>query len=392
MLCTGGGVVYASSRIKTVISDHYSSLDDPSLSTTILYNVLSFLPSILVVLMNAVLTATIWYCERLALYSTVTDLQAAVARNLTLAMVINTALVAIPIHLNDWYGPKGLVVEVYNIMISNALVSPLMYLLSPGGIVKWIRVKLAVRQGNSCMLTQQEANELFEATGINMPNLCAGLMKTYLLSIMYAPLLPVGLFIGLVAIFLQYWTNKYMLLRRHCRPVRLSDELDEVMLRFVALGCVAYAASTCYFFYDLDSDLYLPGAVGCGIAGVYVCFPVHSLTKRLLKRKNTGATGETMKSYEAAAVDFYTDYDRANPVTAQEGTEWWVNLITRLKGTAQPRPAPSTTLRKFAKEKVPRAKQYTKQKLGDKSASRLKSTESTLVSFDQRRVKGQASV
>ena len=177
----------------------------------------------------------------------------------------------------------------------------------------WRRLKLrrAIGQTHKCTLTQQEANALSEELPMNMPNLCAGLMKTYLLSLMYAPVLPVGLLIGLVAAFLQYWVNKYMLLRRHSRPVHLSDELDEVMLQFIALGCAAYAASTYYFYYDLDYDLFLPGAIACGLVAFYICTPFQRMLKICLRKQllvtNVASLSETTKTYDESAVDFFTD-------------------------------------------------------------------------------------
>ena len=334
-LCVGGGVVYLSSYIKGQVYDAYQDIKDPSLGQTLGFNILSFLPSMIVALMNVVLTAVIWYCERQSLYTTITDMQATVTRNLTLAMFINTALVAIPIHLNDWYGPHGLVVEIYNIMISNAILPPLLHLFSPKAGWKWLLLRRATRQGEKCMLTQQEAHTLSEDLPINMPNLCAGLMKTYLLSLMYAPVLPLGLLLGVAAALLQYWVTKYMLLRRHSRPVRLSDELDGVMLRFIALGGAAYAASTCYFFYDLRTSLFLPGAIGCGLVLVYFFTPLQRVLKLCLRNQlivNVAVLSETPKTYEESAVDFVTDYDRANPATTEEGHRWWMEQITKKQG------------------------------------------------------------
>jgi len=386
VLCVGAAVVYFSSYIKatsiqSLIAEHYKSLDSPSTGTTLGYNILSFLPSVIVVIMNVVLTATIWYCERLSLYPTITDMQAAVARNLTLAMVINTALVAIPIHLNDWYGPHGLLVEVYSIMISNALLSPMLYLISPAGLVRWIQRRQAVGEGSKCMLTQQEANSLMEDLPINMPNLSAGLMKTFLLSLMYAPVLPFGLVIGFVGTLLQYWVNKYMLLRRHCRPVRLSDELDEVMLQFVPLSCGAYAVSTCYFYYDLSSALYLPGAIGCCIVLVYLLSPLRTIVKRLLRKStpSLASLSETTKSYEDSAIDFFTDYDRANPVTTEEGNKWWVQLVSKHKGADFAPAARCLTqpgnLHRFAKDRVPRPKLHQSTKIRSEGENIAKSAD-----------------
>ena len=356
--------------MKTRIADKFAEVESPSSGEVLGYNIMSFLPSILVVLINFILTTAIWAFERVSLYTTVTDMQAAVARNLALAQFINTALIAIPIHLNDWYGPHGLVVEMYNIMISNAIVAPLIYLLSPAALVKKIRMKLAQRKGERSLLTQQEANVLGEAIPVNMPALCASMMKTVLLSLMYAPLLPIGVLIGIVALGIQYWVSKYMLLRRHRRPVRLSDELDDVMLRLIPIGCAAYAAANFYFFYDLNTDAVIPGAIGCGLVFLYITTPIGKTFKAWVKlslaRKTLVHNEENQKSYEESAVDFFQDYDRENPVTAQAGAKWWMDLITHHKGSEAAQAvaplADKGSLRSFVKGKVPLAKTYKQQK------------------------------
>lgn len=366
VLLAGAAAVYFSSQMKTMISDRFAELESPSKGEVLAFNVMSFLPSIIVVLVNIILTRTIWIFERISLYSTITDMQAAVTRNLALAQFINTALVAIPIHWLDWYGRHGLVVEIYNVMISNAIVGPLLYLASPASLVRKLRFKLARRKADRCLLSQLEANELHEALQVDMPALCAGMMKTCSLSLMYAPVLPIGLAIGVVALGMQYWASKYMLLRRHRRPVRLSDELDQVMLFLLPYGCAAYAAANFYFFYDLSSPAVIPGAVGCGLVFLYLFTPIKKMLKVWVKKSITKKAmievADTQKTYEESAVDFFQDYDRENPVTAQDGAKWWIDLINHQKGEEAGQVAGAiasgTSLRSFAKAKAPVAKTY----------------------------------
>jgi len=370
VLLAGAAAVYFSSQMKSTISDRFAEIENPSKGQVLAFNVMSLLPSIIVVLVNIILTLTIWTFERISLYSTTTDLQAAVTRNLALAQFINTALVAIPIHWKDWYGRHGLVVEIYNVMISNAVVGPLLYLLSPVSLYKKLKFRLARSKADRCLLSQLEANVLHEAPPVDMPALCAGMMKTCCLSLMYAPLLPIGLAIGTAALILQYWASKYMLLRRHKRPVRLSDELDEIMLSLLPYGIAAYAATNFYFFYDLSSLALIPGAVGCGLVFLYLFTPIKKMlkvwVKRSISKKAMIEAEETPKTYEESVVDFFQDYDRENPVTAAEGRKWWLELINRQKGEEAAQVAGAiaggASLRSFAKAKGPVAKTYINQK------------------------------
>jgi len=41
------------------------------------------------------------------------------------------------------------------------------------------------------------------------------LYKTYIIAMVYAPLLPVSFVVGIFAVILHYWTDKYLILRRY---------------------------------------------------------------------------------------------------------------------------------------------------------------------------------
>jgi hypothetical protein len=63
----------------------------------------------------------------------------------------------------------------------------------------------------------------------------ASIMKTMMMTMFYAPLVPVIIPISMLAIFIMYWNEKYRLLRRHKRPEQMGNNLISHMIDFLTL-------------------------------------------------------------------------------------------------------------------------------------------------------------
>ena len=66
---------------------------------------------------------------------------------MTWAMFINTAIIVMIVYRNSWYGSDALIVEVYNIIIANAILTPLIYVLDVENIVRKVRQWWERRKG-----------------------------------------------------------------------------------------------------------------------------------------------------------------------------------------------------------------------------------------------------
>ena len=65
---------------------------------------------------------------------------------------------------------------------------------------------------------------------------------------------------------------------------------------------------------------------------IYICFPFSILCNSVVKVNFEGRRSMLLKEkYEDIAVNFIDDYDRANPVTTNEGWEWISELLERKK-------------------------------------------------------------
>jgi hypothetical protein len=153
-------------------------------------------------------------------------------------------------------------------------------------------------------------------------------MKTILISAMYASILPIGIPLAFVAIFISYWVDKTILLRRHQRPNWMSSELSDVMGQIMPWAIFIYAAFMYMFFNLLDIQVLLCFIILL-IMLAYLITPVDTSVKYLCKSESATDYAEMFmdKPFEDAQLDFLEDYDRENPITQIEAWKAYIEML-----------------------------------------------------------------
>ena len=64
----------------------------------------------------------------------------------------------------------------------------------------------------------------------------ASLMKTYLLTMFYGPIIPIAYPIAAVSFIIEYWVDKLILLRRTPRPETIGKYLVRNIIRLLPIG------------------------------------------------------------------------------------------------------------------------------------------------------------
>ena len=303
----------------------------------VLYSLMGLCPAMGVVVINMMLSRIIRFFTKYEKHTTNTHYDTSVAAKLTIALFLNSALVPFVVNWDDFYSSHGLAKQLNYIMLANALFYPVAYVFNPHWLIRWSCGRLEVRKRQRCMLTQLEANKLLEGRHLDMPQRYASLLKTYLLTVVYAPMLPLAFLFGALALVIQYWQDKVMLLRYIARPEMLSHVLGNSMLRVIPLGAVMYAFANWIFFYNLQPASRVPGVVGIVTSVAWLVLPWKKLAKllRMCKSRvlpNIFDLSESDKAYEEVAVYFPDDYDRCNPLTLAEGNQTWLDLIRSKRG------------------------------------------------------------
>jgi hypothetical protein len=210
--------------------------------TSALIQVSSFLPSVGVIFINVVLGQVIRKLTAFELHSTLSEPHASVAVKLTGALCVNTGLIVLIVNYDwrkSWFVPGGLVTDITYIMLSNAVLTPLASLLSPSYLGRLWSRKFA-----ASTLTQTEANLVFEGPLMDLAKKYANTLKTLTVALAFSPVAPVCLPIALCGMVLDYWTDKYLLLRRFSRPGRVSPSLSQTLAGTLPTTVLIYAAST----------------------------------------------------------------------------------------------------------------------------------------------------
>ena len=110
-------------------------------------------PSVILTLLNILLSRTIKFFTKFEKFDSITAYNTAVSCKMTTALFIDTAIIVFMVYRDNWYGGDALIVEVYNIIIANAILTPVFYLLDLEHIILKFRQWGEQRKGRS-RLTQ----------------------------------------------------------------------------------------------------------------------------------------------------------------------------------------------------------------------------------------------
>jgi hypothetical protein len=327
-------VVYGCSYYQDQQADNSS--DDNTLEHEWKIRLNSMWPSVVIVHINFILGRAIRYFSSMESHQTFTMYNLSVATKLTVAQCVNTALITMIVNLDRddrWFKSGGLVADMTFVLISNAFIQPIMYLFSPMYMLKLIKMRSAEKNP---LLNQAEANLIWEGPEVDMAQRYANLMKTLIVTLAYAPILPMGILISLAGLIFEYWIEKYLLIRRHKTPARLSGALAEAMGACVSWAILIYAIMNYVFMVELNKDDSLAALVWMIIVIGYFVLPINWLTKAFDKENIDHF--EHNEPYENACLKFVDDYDRNNPITASQAAKEYAVYLNKRLATDESKP------------------------------------------------------
>ena len=305
----------------------------------------SILSSFVVIILNIALSQLIRLYSKHEMHHTWSNYSLSVGNKLVLAMFLNTAIIPLVINYDCktmWFDSGDLAVNIFWIQVANALVTPLIYLASPLYQFRRLRRWIAIKRGLE-NLSQQEANLLYEGPEVDLADCFADIIKSCLVAIFYAPLVPVGPLLAILGIVFKAAVFKYMLIHVHKRPRNQSHtlalEVSKWMRRFPGF----YSIGILVFFYNLVPAMQMPMVVVVCLVWVYnCCFFEHLIDSRFkdqsLEVLNTLHKGNDKENdYFKRMPEFYTvrcmqDYERENPVTQGKGWKKWYEMIDEIRG------------------------------------------------------------
>ena len=290
---------------------------------------ISVWPSIIIIMINFILARSTRFSTSFERPHSVTAYNISVALKLTFAMFFNTAVIALIVNFDwrkDWFVPGGLATDATYILISNAIVSPLLYFFSPMVCLHRMRMRKVEK---APYISQHDANILMEDPAVDMAQRFANICKTILLTFCYAPLVPVAFLFSACAIFFEYWVFKYLLLRRHSWPKKLSGDLAKAVFNIIPLSVLLYAVMNFVYMNYLNPDQSELAFIWMLVMIGYNFLPLEIFTTFCIKKDVSIWELTSSEKYEEMALTFVEDYDKLNPITASEGHKRYAELMLK---------------------------------------------------------------
>lgn len=158
--------------------------------------------------------------------------------------------------------------------VFNAFFSPLVYLINPEYIMRWIRVKLNYGRKD---MTQQEANSLMEYPDYDLGKRYAEVMKVMWFTMLYTWLVPIAPIISFFGLALYYLVDKFVLLRRCSVKQSISINLSRKIFKLLEISLLLQPAGEILFDLQLRQYLSVSSIAMLGVALMYLLLPADKL-------------------------------------------------------------------------------------------------------------------
>ncbi|CAD8187904.1 unnamed protein product [Paramecium octaurelia] len=119
-----------------------------------------------------------------------------------------------------------------------------------------------------------------------------------------------------------YWIEKILLLRRDSKPLPTGSDMAQAMVEFyIDLVILIYSLGNCVWEYTVFNTMHWSTWISFIICSIFYLLPKERVLEFILK---IGIDNATEESYDAKSPTFLDDYDRRNPVTAEEAKRIWI--------------------------------------------------------------------
>ena len=248
---------------------------------------------------------------------------------LTLFTFITSSI--IPLASNYIYNNGDCDLLVTNMLImflSNSFVTPIMWTLNfKYFLKKLIQFILERKKNHYC--TQKELNNLYELPDMKISYKYSYLAKTLLMSFLYIPIFPLGIFISLLGFILGYFLEKYNFVKMYKRPEMLNSNLCEFYTNYFVLNFFMLGLGNYLFTSDNNDDDFWSLFI-INLFGILLIIPYNQiLACDFIGVKESQL--KNAKTYDEEYFNFYNDYERSNPMTKKEGMKRFIYKLKEKK-------------------------------------------------------------
>ena len=226
--------------LKRVLKTEQEGDIDQYLSLT-----LSFVGSTVVALINTILGIIIRKFATYESHSTKTQFFISVTWNLTRAFFMNMCVATflsnlVTIGIRQFIKPyevniENLVNDIFFLFITNSYMSSIFnYFDIMWGYRLWQRYRIE-KDGDKCVIPQCEVNCLYEGHPVDIALRYANILKTVFFTALYAPFIPLGYLFSIIGLIINFWVDKYLLIRRYVCENKISYKLPKFVMKFMKM-------------------------------------------------------------------------------------------------------------------------------------------------------------
>ena len=220
-----------------------------------------------------------------------------------------------------------LISNMIMMFLANSIVTPLVWTFSPAYYVKKLQIYLIEKNENPNLYhnrNQKELNKLYELSDMNISYKYSYIAKTLLMTFLYVSIFPFGVLISLGGFFFCFFLEKYNYINYYKRPEMLNNTLFFFYVNNFVFFLFFLGVGDCIFLskiYDVNGWSY----ANIIFLAILIIVPFQFfLNYDFIGFKESEIN---QLSFDDLFLDFYTDYERANPMTKKEGIK---NYITQL--------------------------------------------------------------
>lgn len=181
-----------------------------------------------------------------------------------------------------WYAPGGLAETAFYLQLFNVILPNVIAYVDVLGRLRRKHLALHAR-------TQIMMDVSVDPPDFILATKYAAQCKTVALAMVYGPILPVSYALALFALFVTYFTDKILALKRCKKPVRQQNQATERVVLFMNVMALVQCVFSGFLFYDLR----FPGYV-LACAAVWILYQALPLNKWLgIERDATTEDGGT---------------------------------------------------------------------------------------------------
>ena len=203
-------------------------------------------------------------------------------RKLVLVFFANSALVTLALYYFRFSVGKmqGVALAVFYLLLSTLVLNPFLTVVDPfyfyllyqrSSAEKMLKAKEPNYYNTT---TQKDFNLLFEEPSLDLGEKYGSLIKTFFVTCFFFYILPIGpVFCGLT-LGMQYWADKYIILRRHKKIPRFSKELSLELAEFAEISLLLFTAGNLFFKWKIDGEVSKVDVASVVLTGIILFLPL----------------------------------------------------------------------------------------------------------------------